>query len=211
MTTRASSTRLPRDERREQLVVLGRELLGTRPYEQVSIGELARAAGVSKGLLYHYFPTKSDFVVAVLEQSHAELAEQMTPDPALPAEQRLDAAIDAVLRYAEEHRQGFLATMRARHGPDETIREVLAAARARRVSSLVELAARRAGAPREEVESPLLQAAAEGWVHLSEHVIGRWLERGDLERDAVLALLRDTLLGALDAGLAARGSPAPVR
>jgi len=41
-------------------------LAGRRPYDEVSIGEIAAAAGVSKGLLYHYFPTKKDFVPAAL-------------------------------------------------------------------------------------------------------------------------------------------------
>ena len=50
------------DARREQLLAAGAELLGRRPYDEVSIEEIAAAAGVSKGLLYHYFPTKKDFV-----------------------------------------------------------------------------------------------------------------------------------------------------
>jgi AcrR family transcriptional regulator len=80
--TPAKSTRLPHDERREQLVALGLELLGRTPHDQVSIGEIARAAGISKGLLYHYFPTKSDFVVAVLRASRDELERRMAPAPA---------------------------------------------------------------------------------------------------------------------------------
>ena len=76
--------RLSTDERREQLLAAGAELLGRRPYDEVSIEEIAAAAGVSKGLLYHYFPTKKDFVVAALERGQDELAELTAPDPTSP-------------------------------------------------------------------------------------------------------------------------------
>lgn len=56
------------DARREQLLASGVELLRRRPQHEVSIEEIAEAAGVSKGLLYHYFPTKTDFIVAALKR-----------------------------------------------------------------------------------------------------------------------------------------------
>ncbi len=58
--------RLDVEERRKQLVALGNELFSKRTYDEVSIDELARAAGISKGLLYHYFPTKRDFYIATV-------------------------------------------------------------------------------------------------------------------------------------------------
>ena len=76
--------RLSTDARREQLLASGARLLATRPYDEVSIEEIARAAGVSKGLLYHYFPTKKDFLIAALERGQDELAALTAPDPDLP-------------------------------------------------------------------------------------------------------------------------------
>jgi AcrR family transcriptional regulator len=55
---REPRTRLDVDERRTQLVELGLEHFGERAYDDVSIDAIAEAAGISKGLLYHYFPTK---------------------------------------------------------------------------------------------------------------------------------------------------------
>jgi AcrR family transcriptional regulator len=66
--------RLSPVERREQLLALGRELFAVRPYDALSIDEIAAAAGVSKGLLYHYFPTKRDFYAATVERAADELA-----------------------------------------------------------------------------------------------------------------------------------------
>ena len=87
-------------------------------------------------MLYHYFPTKSDFVVAVLRRSRDELERRMAPDLTveLSVGERLDASIDAFLGYVQEHAVGFLAIARARGGEDEKLREVVAENRARRVA-----------------------------------------------------------------------------
>jgi AcrR family transcriptional regulator len=192
----SKSIRLPHDERREQLVLLGLELLGRTPHDQVSIGEIARAAGISKGLLYHYFPTKSDFVVAVLRASRDELERRMAPDltVALSVAERLDASIDAFLSYVEDHAAGYLAIARAREGDDEAIRAVLQEGRRRRVSAMVEFAAALSGSPRADVESPGLEAAIEGWLSFCEGVVVRWLAGRDLPREDVLHLVRQNLL-----------------
>jgi AcrR family transcriptional regulator len=194
--TGSKSTRLPPDERREQLVQMGLELLGRTPHDQVSIGEIARAAGISKGLLYHYFPTKSDFVVAVLRQSRDELERRMAPDLSahLTVTERLDASIDAFLGYVEDHATGYLAIARARDGDDAAIREVLLEGRRRRVSRMVDFAAGIAGVTRAELESPALEAAIEGWLAFCEGVVVCWLASAELPRGDVLHLVRQNLL-----------------
>jgi AcrR family transcriptional regulator len=197
--TTSKSIRLPPDERREQLVSLGLELLGRTPPNQVSIEAIARAAGISKGLLYHYFPTKSDFVVAVLRQSRAELERRMAPDFSveLTVGQRLDASIDAFLGYVEDHAAGFLAITHARGGEDAAIRAVLAENRERRVRAMVDFAAALSRGPREEIESPALVVALEGWLSFCEGVVESWLARDDLERSEAVFLMRENLLGTL--------------
>jgi AcrR family transcriptional regulator len=206
------SIRLPPEERREQLVRLGLELLGRSAPDQVSIGDIARAAGISKGLLYHYFPTKSDFVVAVLRQARDELERRMRPDDrAAGPLAGLDQSLDAFLGYADEHAAGYLAVVRARGGEDEAIRAVLLEGRRRRVAAMVGFAAALAGSPREELSSPALDTAIEGWLSFCEGVVARWLAERDLERDAVLHLLRGALLSAYASVAALDARPACTR
>src|SRR3954447_26586434 len=95
--------RMSTDARREQLVAAGTALFQHRPHTQVSIEEIADAAGVSKGLLYHYFPTKNAFIVAALEGGQPERGARLAPDESLPPIKRLDASLDAFLDYVEEH------------------------------------------------------------------------------------------------------------
>src|SRR4051812_45882941 len=76
---RAPRARLDVDERRAQLLSLGLERFSERSYDEVSIDDLARAAGISKGLLYHYFPTKRDFYIAALAQAAEQLLAATDP------------------------------------------------------------------------------------------------------------------------------------
>jgi AcrR family transcriptional regulator len=195
--TSTKTTRLAPDARREQLVALGLELLGRTPPDQVSIEAIARAAGISKGLLYHYFPTKADFVVAVLEHSSDELSARM----AQAAD--LDAALDAFLTYVQEHAAGFQAVLHARSGAEPAVRAVLERQRAARVAGMVDLAAALAGRPRAEVESPTLTLAVEGWLFFCDGVVSGWLARGEPSRADVLRLLRENLLATLATATAA--------
>jgi AcrR family transcriptional regulator len=203
--------RLSHEERRAQLVRLGVEMLSHRPYDQVSIGAIARAAGISKGLLYHYFPTKSDFVVAVLCQSRDELDARMAPDPSLPPSDRLDASLDAFLGYVAEHATGYLAVVRARGGDDEAIRSVLEEGRRRRVSGMVDFAAALASVPRADLEGPALEAALEGWLSFCEGVVVRWLQADGLQLAQVHHLIRRALLAALESVAAIEPAPAFAR
>jgi AcrR family transcriptional regulator len=180
-------SRLAADERREQLIQMGLEMLGQRSYDQISITELARAAGISKGLLYHYFPTKADFVIAVLQHSREQLDERLGFDASLDPAVAIDASLDAYLSYAEEHAAGFLAVIRARSGEDE------------------------ADADRAELESPALETVLGAWLAFSEDVIARWLTASELKRDQVHHVLRQALFANLASVAAIDRTPAAKR
>ena len=60
-------TRLTHSDRRRQLVGIGLAKLVDKPMWDLSIDEVAAEAGISRGLLFHYFPTKRDFYVACIQ------------------------------------------------------------------------------------------------------------------------------------------------
>src|SRR5918996_1597529 len=81
-------TRLAVDERRSRLLELGAELFARHGYEELSMSRIAREAGISKALLYHYFPSKQAYFSATLEQTAQRILAGLTetePDPALRA------------------------------------------------------------------------------------------------------------------------------
>src|SRR5919108_1710458 len=99
--------RLDVDERRRRLLDLGKDLFARQTYAELSMAAIAREAGISKALLYHYFPSKQAYFVATLEQQAAELAALTAIDPALPPAEQLTRALDAFLGWVEENADGY--------------------------------------------------------------------------------------------------------
>jgi AcrR family transcriptional regulator len=195
----AKRSRLDSDARREQLLSAGGELLGRRPFDEVSIEEIAEAAGVSKGLLYHYFPTKKEFVLAALERAEQELAELTAPDQSLPPAEQLGASLDRFLDFVEEHAVAYTAIWRSRGGGDSEIQAALESGRQQRMDAVIDALAVWEAAPASTVRTPALETAVQGWFFFLEGAILRWLERRDIERIQLRELLQLALIGALQA------------
>ena len=114
----ASRRRLSPDERRNELLALGAEVFGQRPYDEVRIDEIAERAGVSRALMYHYFPDKRAFFAAVVRAEGERLFEATnTPPEARPGSVRpvadRRAGLPALRRGAPARRVGGLRG----HGP----------------------------------------------------------------------------------------------
>lgn len=192
------------EARREQLLDAGVSLLRHRPHIEVSIEEIAEAAGVSKGLLYHYFPTKSDFIVAALERGQLELAARLAPDQSLPPVQRLDASVEAFLDFVQEHPVAFASIFRG-ESEDPAITAALEAGRAEQLATLLESIGQWDEAPVSVEPTPELEAAVQGWMFFVQGAVLHWMEKEDLARESLLVLLRAALGGAVLAAAAARG------
>jgi len=185
--------RLSVDERREELLRVGMDLFSTRAYEEIWIEEIAEQAGISRGLLYHYFPTKRDFYVAVTGAAAAEAGELTAPDPSLPPHEQLRAGIDAFVRYAEEHSQGFLTAYRGAVAGDPEVRAIVEEARERQSARILRVVAH------DTDLSPLLRLAVHGWIALAQDVTAEWLQAPEVPRDTVCHLLTSMLAGAVGA------------
>jgi AcrR family transcriptional regulator len=100
-------TRLNTAQRRAQLLEIGAKLFGRHSYDDVSIEEVAEIAGISYGLLYHYFPSKRAFYLAIVEDESVKLLHASTPDPLLPPLAQLTAGLDIYIDYAARYPDGF--------------------------------------------------------------------------------------------------------
>src|SRR5437660_12664920 len=88
VTTRTRAPRLDPEERRSQLIELGLRMLSSESPDRVPVDEIAEAAGISRGLLFHYFPTKRDFYVAVAQEAARQLLEPPRPARGRPPRRR---------------------------------------------------------------------------------------------------------------------------
>jgi AcrR family transcriptional regulator len=197
----ARRARLSTDARREQLVALGVEMFSERPFDDVSIDDIAAAAGISKGLLYHYFPSKRDFYVAVVRHSAEEMQAVTESDPALPPIARLADGLDRYLEYVATHARGFATVLRAGIGSDPEVAAIVEGVRAAMARRILDDLATGHDPP------PGVRIAIRGWVGFAEAASLEWLERGELSRDE----LRELLVRALTGAVAAAGEAVAAR
>jgi AcrR family transcriptional regulator len=193
---RPAYTRLQVDERRRQLLELGARLFATHSYAELSMARIAREAGISKALLYHYFPSKEEFFVATLQQGAEEIARRTEPDPGLPPFEALAGSLDAFLGWIEENETAYRKLIES-VGSVPAVKELVDGIRDATSARILD------GLGTGDPPPPKARAAARGWLWLMDGVILDWLEHRDMSR----AEVRDLLLASLAGSLSAAGSP----
>ncbi|MGW1887205.1 TetR/AcrR family transcriptional regulator [Streptomyces sp. NPDC001970] len=194
-------TRLDPATRREQLLQTGARLFAEQPFEEVSIEEISKLAGVSRGLMYRYFATKRDLFRAVVQEAAHRLSEVPDPDPGLPFEEQLTARLDAYIAAYEANATLVRAAYAGMASADEEVRAIIAAqARGHEDSILATITS--VGA----VETPKLRMAVRGWVLMCHMLMIDWLESREIARDELLDLFRKCLLALIDDALASRAT-----
>jgi len=187
----ATRTRLSREARQDQLLELGAELFADRSYEDVHIEELSEVAGVSRGLLYHYFPTKRAFFAAMVRRESTRMMELTAPDDSLPILDRLRQGIETYLDYCEGHKMGVKAIFHGAASADPEIQAIIEDDMQRqqdRITAGVEPA----GKPTE-----LLQIAVRSWLHFMRNACHQWLDSTETSRDEVRDLCAQALVATL--------------
>jgi AcrR family transcriptional regulator len=188
----AAYRRLDVDERRAQLLEVGTELFSKHSFEELSMAQIAREAGISKALLYHYFPSKEEFFKAALAEGAAELALRTAPDESLPPLEQLRASTRAFVEWIGERGQTYAKLLES-VGAVPELREMLTAIRdltsARIIDGLIPAAER----------APAKRAAVRAWLWFMDGVLVDWIEHADRSPDAVAEQLVDSLLALLEA------------
>jgi AcrR family transcriptional regulator len=186
-------TRMPVDERRRQLLELGASLFARHSYAELSMAGIAREAGISKALLYHYFPSKQELFVATLQAAAEDVRQRTEPDPALPPAEALAHSLDAFLEWVEGNGLAYRKLLESAGSVPE-VGALIAEVRDRTSARILE----GLGAG----DAPQVRAAVRAWLWFLDGAILDWLEHRDLDR----AELGRFLLGALAGALSAAGA-----
>lgn len=177
------------DARRAQLLTLGLEMFSARSWDEVQIEDVARAAGISKGLLYHYFSTKRAFYAEVVREAARQLLEMSdTPGTMAPLE-RLTTGLERYLDFAERHAPAYVTLMRGGIGSDPVVAAIVEDTR----KALLAWLLRAIGGDGDL--SPVLRLTMRGWLGFVEATSIDWLEGRELRRDELIALWTRVLLG----------------
>src|SRR3954471_25092214 len=188
-------SRLGVDERRRQLLEAGARVFTERSYEDASMADVAREAGISKGLLYHYFPSKRDLFVATLEAAAAELREITQPDPTLPVQEQLVGVLETYLAWIDDHADSYAKLLESASGSDD-VRSYMAQMRAGTVERMLEVLVK-GGDP------AAIRTALHGFLWFMDGACLDWLANRDLTREQLRDMLATTFAGAIGAAASA--------
>ena len=196
---RSGRRRLSVDERRDELISAALELFSDRPPEDISIDDVADAAGASRALVYHYFGGKQELYLAALHSAAKQLNDLLRPPAEGKPLERLAVSLHRYFDFVEDHAAGFVALLRG--GPANRsgdVGEVLDGIRALVMNHII--AAIGVKAP-----GPVLRITLRSWMASVETAGLDWLEHRDLSRVALERLLVDHHVVLLD--VAARHDP----
>ncbi len=205
------------EERRQQLIGVALELFSRRSPDEVSIDEIASAAGISRPLVYHYFPGKLSLYEAALQRASDDLAARFVEPREGPLGARLLRVMGRYFDFVDEHGPGFSALMRG--GPAVSAGEACSLSTTSTAHALVDSVRQAAYV---QILSHLgvtdpparLELVVRSWISLAESTALLWLDgrripRAELEVQLVhdfVALLavsaaHDEEMGALLRGI----------
>ena len=194
VTTR---TRLSPEERRSQLLDLGVRLLATRSLDELSIDLLAEEAGISRGLLYHYFGNKHAFHEAVVRRACDDLIAQTAPPPGGEPIERMLVSVTAYLDYVVANYEGYLSLVKGAAGGNETLRGIYEEVREVLSDRIFTGLDSQGGMV---ADTPRNRLVVRGWSAMCEELVIAWrTDPGDITRDEVLALITGALPALVEA------------
>ncbi len=184
--------RLSVEDRRCELVQVGVEMIATRPWDLVTMADIAAAAEVSKPLLYHYFSTKSDLYVAAVRSAAEQLQRATEPDPALAPRARVRRALQVHVDWVEANALGYRTLLQGGASVDPRVQAIVETSRAEVVHRIVR------GMEVDQVPGAL-RIALRGWVGFLEGACLDWLSTKDISKPQLISLLAASLPGAIRA------------
>jgi AcrR family transcriptional regulator len=199
------------DERRPLILRAARDLFSQRPYADVSVADIARAAGVSPPLIVFHYGSKRSLYLAVLGAAAGAIRAGLRELPGPPSLDRLRAGVVFYAEYARTHRTGFLSLLRGGQDVaeaaalveefrDELAGQIHAGLTARRRVPAGPGAAGGAAA----TAGALTMLAVRGYLGYVDAVIVHWLALPEDERDRVTpAMIAGLAAGAFTGALAA--------
>lgn len=179
-----------------------------RPVSQVGGGEVgvekvAEIAGVSRGLMYHYFPTKQAFFAEIMRAKRDVMLAMSAPDESLPAVEQLIAGLDVYLKTAQRYPDAYRVAHRASTSAGNEVRKIheegLAVQRERIIAGLSALTTIR----------PLHRLAVCGWTTFVIATVLKWLDDPAVPREELRDMLVRTLFAAVNVDVDVDVEPSP--
>jgi AcrR family transcriptional regulator len=171
---------LSRDARIQSILEASQRVFASRPYDEISIDDIALEASMSKGLLYHYFASKRDLYLETLRSVLAIMSQIPEEDP------DLRACLHAFLARFEESPALARMVFRGGIGSDTEAEALLTDYRRRQFTLFCQSVGTNEA-------DPLARLALQSWLVFFQEVCLQWLEQRDIPRERILVLLEESL------------------
>ncbi|APE38716.1 TetR family transcriptional regulator [Nocardia mangyaensis] len=181
--------RLSPEERRLQLITLGAEMLADRSLEEVSVDDIAKQAGISRGLLFHYFASKQEFHEAIARHVSTEFFTAIMPNRDLSLFDMLRDSIERFVDYATEHSASYRSVLR---GPASVTPDMADYVNETR-GAIADLIVSELPLPPEDPDLARLTLAIRGWIAFVEETILTWMVEKPIGREDLVDLLVESL------------------
>ncbi|WP_284228470.1 TetR/AcrR family transcriptional regulator [Mycobacterium antarcticum] len=195
----ADRRRLSPEDRRNELLALGAEVFGQRPYDEVRIDEIAERAGVSRALMYHYFPDKRAFFAAVVRNEGERLFETTNtpPQPGLSLFEQLRAGVLAYLEYDEAHPHGAWAAYMDMGRSDPVLRGIDDTDNDRQANRIIDRITEPLAEPLPATVQRDLRAVVYGWLAFTFEMCRQRVADPSIDAGAVADACAHALLDAV--------------
>ncbi|MDO3645382.1 TetR/AcrR family transcriptional regulator [Nocardia mangyaensis] len=181
--------RLSPEERRLQLITLGAEMLADRSLEEVSVDDIAKQAGISRGLLFHYFASKQEFHEAIARHVSTEFFTAIMPNRELSLFDMLRDSIERFVDYATEHSASYRSVLRGPASVTPDMADYVNETRA----AIADLIVSELPLPPEDPDLARLTLAIRGWIAFVEETILTWMVEKPIGREDLVDLLVESL------------------
>ena len=183
-------TRLEADARRDLILAAARRVFIRSSPAEASTSEIAREAGVTRGLVHHYFGTKRELYLAVVADLAATLPEIVRTDTRqLPVEEMVEVNVASLLDSIERDRELWHAILGVEVvGRDPEVEALMSAGRDAVIDRMVQNQARGTE------PTPELRLVLRIYLGAAESAAREWALHGRATREQVHAVLKGTLL-----------------
>lgn len=192
--------RLPPAERREQLIDSALAIAAREGFENLAFEKVANRAGVTRNLVYHYFPGgRQELLEAAVHRAGEQLSSGWVIDPKVPLGERLEANLNRMMDHAEEPTDAWQLYRQGRGTVDPGLLEIARQYRDQVIGLIALNQLGTAEAP------PVVRIALDGFMAYAETVIESAIQQ-EMPRAQVIELVSGTLMSTMNA---AAGASAP--
>ncbi len=169
--------------------------------DELSVELIAKAAGISRGLLFHYFSSKQEFHVEVAKAAAAEMLRRTGPDTSLAPVDALRGALTSFIDYVEENPDNYRSLVRGAVSGDAEMRAIFDATRATMAQRVLDVLATQG-----LDVTPRATLAIHGWVAFVEECVIRWIDTRTVDACSVAGHADQVAARADAVGLATKRS-----